>query len=441
MGTLGGEMEDPQIVVTLVHGTFARDAEWTDAESPLSMEIVSRFGQDVTIRKFQWSGRNRFRDRYEASLKLSEDILTNNREDPHCKQVVIGHSHGGNIISYLTRESAQMLDGAICLATPFIMHNRTEEDEWFSYSAYAVSTVLGVLAGFMLVCQLYFPHMPYGLSLNPLDTLNISDGFSANRQHLTSQDGEVRLAVASLLCALFANLFAAAYLALCRAKARALEGLIPDRMHLAGHRMLIVRSVSDEASFVISVSHFMQRMASSVREWLLVLSLGFLYILASILSSLLNKEDGNRALIFFALLGLAIAAYPILLVWNLFQGEGLFAVIGSFIQVVAGLLLLVMYLFAFVISAILYFALASAVIFWPAVLLSSLLAFTVGRELALAMPLFELSVESTPAGAFKVLQLDYRQSNFREASLLHSSIYASDTAIAATVDWIVEKTR
>jgi hypothetical protein len=434
-------MEDPQIIVTLVHGTFARDAAWTNADSPLCMELASRFGQDVTIRKFQWSGRNRFRDRHEASLKLAEEILANHRKRPDCKQVVIGHSHGGNIISYLHRESAQLLHAAVCMATPFIMHNRTEEEDWFTYSAHIISTILGLLAGFMLMCRVYYPQMPYVLSLNPLDTWYISDGFSANRQYVADQGGEVRLAIASLLCVVVANLLTATYLAICRARAVALESLIPDRIHLAGHRILIVRSVSDEASFVISVSHFMQRMASSIREWLLVLSLGFLYIIVSIVGSILDEEDGNRSLILYALIALAIAAYPILLLWNLYHGEGLFAVIGSLIQIVAGLLLLVIYLFAFFISCILYFALASAVIFWPAVVLSSLLALTVGRELVLAMPLFQLSVEGTPAGTYKVLQLDYRQSNFRGASLLHSSVYASDTAIAATVDWIVAKTR
>jgi hypothetical protein len=114
-----------EVLVTLVHGTrllrFARRASWTKASSPLSQALKQAHFEP---RPFRWSGRNSHYARLHAGHELSEQLLDQARQHPGAQQIVIGHSHGGNVALYAVRE-LQSLDNhewvrVITLATPFI---------------------------------------------------------------------------------------------------------------------------------------------------------------------------------------------------------------------------------------------------------------------------------------------------------------------------------
>lgn len=84
-------------VVTLVHGTFARSAPWTQDESTLRKELVRHLGP-VTFRPFEWTGANSHNARIAAGALLGKHILSVKTEYPEARQILIAHSHGGNVI-------------------------------------------------------------------------------------------------------------------------------------------------------------------------------------------------------------------------------------------------------------------------------------------------------------------------------------------------------
>src|SRR5215831_8816470 len=87
-------------VITMVHGTFARNAEWTSDHSPLSRFLKEHLSQTLIIRRSPWSGANRNLDRIEASKKLSEMPDEGICKYPEALHFIIAHSHGGNIALY-----------------------------------------------------------------------------------------------------------------------------------------------------------------------------------------------------------------------------------------------------------------------------------------------------------------------------------------------------
>lgn len=100
--------------VTLVHGTWAREAEWTKPDAPLSMTLRKSFG-DIAIETMPWSGRNRFAARDLARCDLAARIDAA-RDFEH---FIIAHSHGGNIARDAVIGREESVAGLICLNTPF----------------------------------------------------------------------------------------------------------------------------------------------------------------------------------------------------------------------------------------------------------------------------------------------------------------------------------
>ena len=81
-------------VITLVHGTFARRARWIRPGSKIFLHL-RRAGYEVEA--FQWSGRNSFRARSRAADQLRLRLEENASRRPGLRQIVIAHSHGGNV--------------------------------------------------------------------------------------------------------------------------------------------------------------------------------------------------------------------------------------------------------------------------------------------------------------------------------------------------------
>jgi len=118
----------PEIVLTLVHGTFAPNAEWTHSESPFCMTINELLKNKVAFRKFVWSGENTHQARLVAAKALQIDLYRALNEAPRAEHFIASHSHGGNIALYAMRDVdlSAHIKGIICIGTPFIVCKRRD---------------------------------------------------------------------------------------------------------------------------------------------------------------------------------------------------------------------------------------------------------------------------------------------------------------------------
>jgi pimeloyl-ACP methyl ester carboxylesterase len=113
--------------VILIHGTFARGADWIQEDAPLRHYLRGALGDaaaSTAIEAFNWSGRNSFKARTDAALKLQALIARIVAADPGARVYLVGHSHGGNIALQAAAdpETGRSIDGIVCLATP-VMHS------------------------------------------------------------------------------------------------------------------------------------------------------------------------------------------------------------------------------------------------------------------------------------------------------------------------------
>jgi hypothetical protein len=109
------------LVVTLVHGTFAAGAPWTQPDSALRRGWPATPERPVCFDVFEWSGANSHLDRVKAAGELADHLsaLTAERTAPH---LVIAHSHGGNVaLGALGQDRLKgKVEALICLNTPFL---------------------------------------------------------------------------------------------------------------------------------------------------------------------------------------------------------------------------------------------------------------------------------------------------------------------------------
>lgn len=111
--------------ITLIHGTFAKDAPWTLKNSAFCNQLRLNLGDDILINEFHWSGENSHQSRISASLALAEKLKQQTIDHPKDKKIILAHSHGGNIAMYALREISSgdiALEEfeLITMATPFL---------------------------------------------------------------------------------------------------------------------------------------------------------------------------------------------------------------------------------------------------------------------------------------------------------------------------------
>jgi hypothetical protein len=113
------------ILVTLVHGTFDRDARWTRPESEICKELKLCLGERLYLQAFQWSGKNSEKARSVAVKQFIDHITAQNSYFPSSPHFLIGHSHRGNIIKQALEEADKLRDGitgVVTISTPFIRY-------------------------------------------------------------------------------------------------------------------------------------------------------------------------------------------------------------------------------------------------------------------------------------------------------------------------------
>jgi pimeloyl-ACP methyl ester carboxylesterase len=112
-----------EYIVTIVHGTWARKASWTDESSSLCRGLRDAFPpSSVVFKPFHWSGRNSFSARKKATNGLVTHMKQLIQTWPNARHYIIAHSHGGNIALHALRDNEvnRKVTGIVCLATPFL---------------------------------------------------------------------------------------------------------------------------------------------------------------------------------------------------------------------------------------------------------------------------------------------------------------------------------
>lgn len=160
-------------VVTLVHGTWARNAGWPKEGSILRREVTAALGAGTTFRRFRWSGRNRHRARLGAARELQAYLRQGFELHPDAEHFIIAHSHGGNVVTYALADPQirNRLAGVVSLATPFI---QVEADEsrmevvpgfWASLGAAYLVTLVIIRGGLWFLAWLFSFTLPESVDL------------------------------------------------------------------------------------------------------------------------------------------------------------------------------------------------------------------------------------------------------------------------------------
>ena len=153
-----------ETIVILVHGTWATNADWCKQDLEFCKLLQAGQDRQLTIKGFQWSGWNTHRARIRAGQELADKIIQASREHPTAKIVLIGHSHGGNVIRYALRYrgAASHVDSVITLATPFIHCEPRSPSAWlftlakaFAFEALLISSILAFGLILFLFAELF----------------------------------------------------------------------------------------------------------------------------------------------------------------------------------------------------------------------------------------------------------------------------------------------
>jgi len=117
-------MRPSRYVLTTVHGTFARGAEWAQPNSAFCMNLEKALGEPVDVHAFDWSGENSHQARSIATKDLTERLreqlkIDTSRDAFH---LIVAHSHGGNIAIRAQQDLLQheQILAIVTFGTPFI---------------------------------------------------------------------------------------------------------------------------------------------------------------------------------------------------------------------------------------------------------------------------------------------------------------------------------
>ena len=150
---MAGDAVSPRrVVVTLVHGTFARRARWILEGSLLRRGLGERLGPDCIFAPFRWTGGNSHGAREVAAERLRGHLRSLRERFPGSRHFVVAHSHGGNVASYAMQdeEARRGVSGLVFLATPFIVCEPRSMFKYTLHLAWISGGVLSVMVGLLV---------------------------------------------------------------------------------------------------------------------------------------------------------------------------------------------------------------------------------------------------------------------------------------------------
>ena len=358
-------VSEPRIVVTLVHGTWARRTTWIFPDSPLCRTLLRAADAPVLFQRFTWSGRNSISARRGAADALAAHLHRLIAQWPNAGHYVVGHSHGGNVAFQALADPVLngRIDGLICLSTPFLTVTDRELGPVGQSVLWWVPVVLMFYAGLFVLRQ---------LSLADVDALGVA---------------LLVLAVASgFLTSRLLNRLATSVL-----ESLKYPALDPSKV-------LILRAAGDEASAAIGATHILSWVTGQL--WLITSrTLGRTVDTVERWRDTLTRHRLATWLVVGCLVGVCVLGF---LRWSAtgFQAWLSMALLagGSLLLVVATLVrggLVAAFLGRFIF----------AVIAAPFLMLIAVLGVSLGPELLAAGLLLQVTAEVTPPGRWVVWQV------------------------------------
>lgn len=170
----------PDAVVSLVHGTYAKDAVWIQEGSALFAALKNGFGERLLIKPFRWSGENSIYARTRAAAELADHIRELSSQHPQAHQYIIAHSHGGNVALYCQKYLRPgSISGVACISTPFFQAKARDIAPFnrsaFTFAAVSVDAFLCLFLFNLLPSDLSWPWTIalFGLSFSFITILGL----------------------------------------------------------------------------------------------------------------------------------------------------------------------------------------------------------------------------------------------------------------------------
>ncbi|GJH30917.1 triacylglycerol lipase [Caballeronia novacaledonica] len=259
------------LIVTLVHGTFAHNgrAKWMSVDSSLVSVLKRSLGEEVRFRRFEWDGKNTHSSRQAAGKALAMQLKEQACQDPPATQVVIAHSHGGNILAYALSQSDLPHLLAVTLGTPFIRVHPRQLSTIFS-------ELLLKLFGFLLIGAIFL--LFYLDGFNFFDSHSIPPG--EKKAVLSFLLSLITIATSVLL---FVGYFPAKYAAVVQALDRR-EQVIKYQLEAsfaASQNLMIISVAGDEAAAGLGLLDYLGNIPAIIFDHLLQLSRNTFKALAS----------------------------------------------------------------------------------------------------------------------------------------------------------------
>jgi hypothetical protein len=145
-----------RIVVFLVHGTWARGAEWTHDDSMFVKSLRTALEPvEIRVRRLCWTGRNTHGQRLQAAQKLRAEIQKSMHDNDAIPHFIIAHSHGGSVVCYALQDKSlsSAVRGVICLGTPFLHVHKNQLPKTLHF----ISLLTLVIFTIMAVSYLFRP--------------------------------------------------------------------------------------------------------------------------------------------------------------------------------------------------------------------------------------------------------------------------------------------
>ena len=397
----GKEASLTHYVITLVHGTFAPNAEWTSANSRLRRILAEKL-EEVTFETFKWSGANSHKARVDGAKLLQDYLAKSLAASPDATHVVVAHSHGGNIaLRAIAGTNLETKIALVCMATPFLTaiprnfepfgHNEIRRG--FSF---AIGALFFVAAAVMLF--LLSPYLGWMKKLLWLPfCLALGASATAERRYFRYVD------------AIVLNL----------------QPIATKKM-----KLFVVRTCGDEASGGMITAYFGAWLTNAV--WML---------LQRSARKLNIKTEGleqfwKSSIVIFALMLLFLFLGD----HNVSNAKTIFLSTGMALGIGLGI-----YGFMLVSRGVLFFGaqvFLLGIYYLVALIVFSLYVIPFGIELASASLLAELFIEAVPPGGWPVyMDLPYSRSVNQESDsifpqLAHSKSYSQDGTLETIATWI-----
>jgi hypothetical protein len=397
------------VVFTLVHGTWAQDASWTEEGSALRTALDKSLGALVVFRVFHWSGRNSFHARTSGGDELREFLKQGLQMFPSASHLLISHSHGGNLVLHALEDLnlRSRIYGSVCLSTPFITVSDRNFGDFMGFALTAMNWGFAFCASVALGFKVPFLRAFY------LSTIG--------QDHPTSMQTWASLLVFIPQVVFF---WAALYLPARAWKKFAVEfRKRQTRRAVDDLNLLVIRPTADEASGALTTTQFFAWAATIF--WQKLASVPEVLKFAT-----WHWKEWARDHKLFAWL-ISFAPGLVLFVWQPAHTVSellLAAVIVSFLTVSLRFYGLPMFtgwllFFSTPIVGILVFPLFAllALVMMP---FSPLDAFLFG-------PL-QITVEASPVGSCRIVQLP----SMKSPGLVHSSTYENALALRTIVEWV-----